>query len=250
MRILYLGQKPIGEECFNILLKGQNNNYTVVGAVSNRTPNVWWNSNAVYDRCLTEGMVFIDNSKPNEKLILQTIEKCSVDFVVSVGHNWILSEEILKAVSFMAVNLHLAKLPDYKGYYSYNHALLNSEQTYGITLHWMTPKVDQGDYVFVQEFAITQDDTAFSLYNKSVKEGKSLFEKFVGLLQENQQLPKKKMTAGGHFYSKQSMDGLRKINDISDIDEIQKKSRAFFFPPFENAYLEINDKKYYVIPKV
>ena len=32
------------------------------------------------------------------------------------------------------------------------------------------------------------------------------------------------------------------------IETIKTKSRAFYFPPFEPAYLIIKDKRYYIIP--
>jgi methionyl-tRNA formyltransferase len=249
MKILFLGQKPIGERCFEILMEYQNENMSVAGAVSNQScEKVWWKSNTVYNVCVENDLLFIDNSKPNEELIIENIKSNNIDFLVSVGHSWILSDSILKMVSYQAVNLHLAKLPDYKGNYTYNHAILNGEKVYGVTLHWMTDKVDQGDYFLTDEFPVAIEDTAYSLYQKSLEAGVKLFRSFAQKIKEGGEMPRIPMTGRGKFYSRKSLDGLRKINDLNNTEEVLRKSRAFYFPPFENAYFLIDNRKFYIIP--
>lgn len=249
MKVLFLGQKPIGEKCFEVLMKHQNENMSVVGAVSNQAcESVWWKSNAIYNVCMENDLLFIDNSKPNEEIIKEKIKSNNIDFLVSVGHSWILSDSVLQMVSYHAVNLHLAKLPDYKGNYTYNHAILNGEKTYGVTMHWMTGKVDQGDYFLTEEFPITTRDTAYSLYQKSFEAGVKLFLSFAQKISEDEELPRVPMTGSGKFYSRKSLDGLREINNLCNTEEILRKSRAFYFPPFENAYFLIDNRKFYVVP--
>lgn len=249
MNILFLGQKPIGESCFRLLENIQNENIKIVGAVSNMSSNtVWWNTNEIYKSCIEKNVSFIDNIKKNEEAILQLIKEKDVDFIISIGHSWILSDEVLKSVNYQAINLHLAKLPEYKGNYTYNHAILNGEKEYGVTLHWMDSQVDQGDYVYTEKFDILSSDTAYSLYEKSLKAGMRIFAKALEDLVKNRKLPRIPMKRGGHFYGKHSLDGKRNIQNVFDVNEIQKKSRAFYFPPFENAYFFFGGIKYYVIP--
>lgn len=249
-RVLYMGQKPIGERCFELLALNQNDCYQIAGVVSNQSvQNVWWHSNKPYQYSREHEIAFIDNEKRNEDAIIELIQKRNINLIISVGHNWILSEEILNTVKHEAVNLHLAKLPDYKGNYTYNHAILNGEKQYGVTLHWMDKKVDEGDYIYTALFRITDDDTAYSLYQKSIVEGEKVFEKYICCLKEDKSVPRKKIEGEGNFYSKSSLKGLREIKEIADSNEIQIKSRAFYFPPFESAYLLIGGKKYYIIPE-
>lgn len=248
-RVLYMGQKPIGESCFELLIKNQNSNYQIEGIVSNQSnSNVWWHSNKIYQYSMENKIEFIDNVSRNEDTIMELMEKRCINCIISVGHNWILSDRILKYVNYEAVNLHLAKLPDYKGNYTYNHAILNEEKEYGVTLHWMDGKVDEGDCIFTALFQISEDDTAYSLYKKSNAAGTELFKRYVDCLKENELIPRRKMEGEGNFYSKSSINGLREIKKNTDKKEIQIKSRAFYFPPFENAYFVIDGEKYYVIP--
>ncbi|MFG6334316.1 MAG: hypothetical protein K1W20_02395 [Lachnospiraceae bacterium] len=250
LRIIFLGQKPIGERCFEQLWSGQNDHYRIVAAVSNRDQSeVWWNGNRIYERCVEENIIFIDNSKRNEDQIREVIIRENINFIVSVGHGWIVSDEILKLVDYRAVNLHLAKLPEYQGNFTYNHAILNGEKSYGITFHWMSARVDKGDCIFTKEFSIRDDDTAYSLYLKSVDEGVWVFRRFIDYISSGKELPRKPMEGEGHFYSRNSLQGLREMKWNDTPQNIARKSRAFYFPPFENAYFVIDGKKYFVYPK-
>lgn len=250
LRIMFMGQKPVGELCFEQLWKRRNNHYRIAAAVSNMDKTeVWWNGNNIYETCKGEDILFIDNSKRNEERIKEVILEKDINFIVSVGHGWILSNKILELVDYKAVNLHLAKLPEYQGNFTYNHAILNREEKYGVTFHWMTEKVDLGDHVFVKEFPVSDSDTAYSLYLKSVNEGVALFGQFIDLISEGKELPREQMSGEQHFYSRNSLDGLREMNGSDNLEDIARKSRAFYFPPFENAYFMINGKKYFVYPE-
>ena len=248
-RILFIGQKPIGEKCFKKLVENQNENYQVIGSVSNISKeDVWWKSNNIYGYCKRKQLGFVDNEKSNEDRIIVLMRKCDVNYIISVGHKWILSKKILEYVKYQAVNLHLAKLPEYKGNYTYNHAILNGEKEYGVTLHWMVEKVDEGDYIFTDQFEITDYDTAYSLYQKSNEIGEKIFDNYIDFLKKDKAIPRREIVGEGKFYSKCAIQGLREIRNISDKNEIQVKSRAFYFPPFENAYMVIEGKKYYIVP--
>lgn len=250
LNILFLGEKPIGELCFEQLLAGQNNSYNIAAVVSNKDKSqVWWNGNKIYEKCINENITFVDNSKRNEEQIKAVITNKNINFIVSVGHKWVLSNKVLELVDYRAVNLHLAKLPDYKGNFTYNHAILNDEKEYGVTFHWMTSNVDQGDYIFTRNFFIGDDDTAYSLYVKAVDEGIILFKQFIDYIVNHKELPRTQMKGEGHFYGRTSLQGLRQLQYNDKPEDIARKSRAFYFPPFENAYFLINQRKYFVYPE-
>ncbi len=250
LHIMFMGQKPIGERCFKQLLKRQSNHYQIAAAVSNiDKTKKWWNGNKIYEQCMSEDIIFIDNTKKNEERIREVIIKENINFIVSVGHGWILSDKILQLVNYHAVNLHLAKLPEYQGNFTYNHAILNGEKEYGVTLHWMTETVDLGDCIFTKTFPVGDDDTAYSLYTRSVDEGAALFGQFLDFISDGRRLPRKPMIGKQRFYSRDSLKGLREIRHSDKPEHVVQKSRAFYFPPFENAYFVIQGEKYFVYPE-
>ena len=250
-KVLFLGQKPIGEACFKILTSREYKNIRLVAVVSNSSvQNVWWKSNVPYLFAKKQGIDFIDNYARHTKEIKDCIKKNDVNFIISIGHNWIVDKETIDMVFENAVNLHLAMLPMYQGNFTYNHAILNHEKEYGVTLHFMREEVDTGDYLFMPKFKISKKDTAYSLYEKSINLGISVFEALIQILESDDKLPRHKMIGEAHFYDKHSIDGKREIKDISNIADVVTRSRAFYFPPFENAYFINQDTKYYIQPEM
>ena len=56
-----MAQKPLGEECFDYLVKIQTDKFKIVTVVSNMTKNVWWKTNHIYQMSLKQGINFINN---------------------------------------------------------------------------------------------------------------------------------------------------------------------------------------------
>lgn len=117
---------------------------------------------------------------------------------------------MLKEVNYNAFNLHLAKLPEYKGYNSFNHAILNGDKRYGVTLHWMSECVDEGYAAYEDDFAIEATDRAYSLYKKAEETGYELFVKFISDLLSGT-VSKERTFQGGRFYQRNTINTLRKI---------------------------------------
>ena len=127
-RIMFLGQKKLGEKCFEYLLNNHSKEFEIIAAVSNKSKNVWWRSNEIFDKTRNTNIHFIDNEKQNEDDIYECILHNKINTIISVQHCWILSEKILKTVDGNAFNLHNAKLPKYKGNNIFTHIILNGEK--------------------------------------------------------------------------------------------------------------------------
>ena len=248
--VMYLGMKPIGEMCFKYLATNNWNNITVKSIVSNpNADNCWWKSNYMYQFAKEHNIAFVSSEKRNNVEIEKAILENDINCIICNGYCWILPEHIIDLVEGNAFNLHLAPLPAYQGNFTYAHAILNGEAQYGVTLHYMTASVDKGDYIFMPMFDIEDKDTAFSLYTKSIQLGYEIFTKFVQLIESGEHIPRHRMEGEECFYSRRSVDSLRKICNPLEQIEIDRKSRAFYFPPFEGAFIETDSgKKYYIIP--
>jgi len=181
--------------------------------------------------------------------MLRSIRSDRIDLLISVQHPWILSKRVLEAVRYRAFNLHNAKLPDYKGYNSISHAILNGETSYTTTIHWMAPKVDSGDLAYEEELPITRWETSLSLYRKTVDAAVRNFRKLIHDLGHGLPVPRTPVAAKGRFYRKSAIAALRKIRSLRDHTEVDRKSRAFYFPPHEAAYIEVSGKRFYISPK-
>ena len=189
----------------------------------------------------------ISNEKKNEKEISDVIISKNIDLIISIQHPWILSKEILKMVNYQAFNLHNAKLPDYKGYHSISHALLNNDKYYFTTIHQMINKVDQGTIIKEKKISISKNDDAISLYEKTVLNSVELMRDFF-LKKLYLKKIRKKVLPEGKFYKKDSLQKLANLSNQKDAELVDRTSRALFFPPYNTAFKIIGLEKIPVLP--
>ncbi len=247
-RVIFLGQKTVGERCLRVLSEASGA-LDIVGVASNTDTSVWWGSAGVFDFATQEGVPFIANDERREAELLALIADQSATAVISVQHPWILSASVLDAVDRRAWNLHNAKLPDYQGYNAANHAILNGDNAFTSTVHWMTPEADAGEVAFTETFPLTGRETAASLYDKAIEAGVAAFRRLVECLRTGEPVPREPLRGQVRFYARTSTDALRRIDNPADPDELDRKARAFWFPPFEPAFIEARGRRFHVAPE-
>tara|TARA_B100000886_G_scaffold338415_1_gene301194 strand:- start:478 stop:1224 length:747 start_codon:yes stop_codon:yes gene_type:complete len=240
-KIILLGSKPTFDIALRILKKKFKNKIFLSCVVTNK--RIFENnfSNHKYKPH------FISDSKGNEKKIISVIKKKKLDFLFSVQHKWIFSRNLLSILE-NSLNLHNAKLPDYKGFFSINHAIANGDKNYTSTIHWINNDVDGGNIAYKKTIKIETNETATSLYNKTLKSCEIIITNlFNGMLKNN--IPSKRIRGKGKFYSKNSLESLKEINLNTNCNKIDNIVRACFFPPHEPAFFIKEKKKFYIIPK-
>ena len=74
------------------------------------------------------------------------------------------------------LNLHNAPLPRYRGVNPINWALKNGETSHGVTIHEITPGIDDGPIVAQVAFGISPDaDEVIDVYRRCLRYGENLF---------------------------------------------------------------------------
>jgi methionyl-tRNA formyltransferase len=105
--------------------------------------------------------IFPDSSKSQ---IQELLLKLRPDGVVVSSYNQILTSELIALSTF--VNVHYSPLPQYRGRANVNWAMLNDELLTAITIHRITPELDEGNILFQQLIPIHQEDTIADLYDR------------------------------------------------------------------------------------
>jgi len=62
-------------------------------------------------------------------------------------------------------------------------------------------------------------------------------------------IPAKPVSGKGVFHKKSEINFLKKIACMDDFEEVDRKARAFYFPPHEPAYYELQKHRFYITPK-
>lgn len=158
-----------------------------------------------------------------------------------------IKEPLLCGVNQGCINFHPALLPEYRGTAGYNLAILHKLKVWGATAHFMAENIDEGDIIDVFRFHFDyRQETAHSLEEKTLKLQQDLFRSVVlDLLdgKELQRIPQKK--EDGIYVSKAEMLEMMKIDP--EIDDIDTKIQAFWFPPYSGAYVELQGKQYTLV---
>ena len=129
--------------------------------------NIWFNS--VAELAASRGIPVFAPENINHPLWVKKIKEFEPDIIFSFYYRNIIKKPILDIPSAGCLNLHGSLLPKYRGRCPINWVLVHGEKETGVTLHYMTPKPDDGDIVCQRRIAITDDDTAKSLHEKAAQ---------------------------------------------------------------------------------
>lgn len=102
-----------------------------------------------------------------------------VDLLLNVYSLHLIHEKVLAAPKIGAFNLHPGPLPRYAGLNSVSWAIFNGEKEHGVTVHRMEAGVDAGPIAYQSLFPIADDESAFSVSLKCVREGMELMSRLL-----------------------------------------------------------------------
>jgi methionyl-tRNA formyltransferase len=178
---------------------------------------------------------------------LQAMEHGSLKFDLGVSMLYWrkLRDGFLSIPSLGTINFHPAPLPDYKGTAGYNMAILEGLDKWAVSAHYVDEEIDTGEIIEVRWFPIDPaSETAQSLEQKSAREIYQIGEDIVSaILDRKTRLPTTK-NEGGIYISRQRMEEMKEIKAGDDLD---RKVRAFWFPPYDGAYVTIDGVKYTLV---
>lgn len=175
-----------------------------------------------------------------------------VDLVISYMYRNLVREESLKLARVAAVNFHAAPLPRFGGWAFYSVAILEEVKKYGVTCHHMDTGFDTGDICMQEFFEISsENETAFSLEKKAQSAMFFLFKSFCSHISLGKDLPRKpQLKEEMRYLKKKEFDNLKRIPDGADYHVIQKYARAFWYPPYDLAYILTDGKKIEIMPNI
>ncbi len=126
--------------------------------------NQWFESVAVL--AAEKNLTVFAPENLNHPLWVERIKEFQPDIIFSFYYRNMVGPAILSIPPAGCLNLHGSLLPRYRGRCPVNWALIHGEKETGVTLHYMTPKPDNGDIVGQKKVDITLEDTALTLHSK------------------------------------------------------------------------------------
>ena len=92
-----------------------------------------------------------------------SLQYTNIDWYLLLSWKHIIKSPLLTHPNSGIINLHYSLLPDYRGVYPVNWAIINGEKKTGVTYHLVNANIDDGRIICQRETPIALMDTARSL---------------------------------------------------------------------------------------
>lgn len=174
------------------------------------------------------------------------IEAGTLRFELAVSYVYwrILRAPLLGAARLGVINFHPAPLPELRGTGGYNVAILDGHREYGVTAHYVDEGIDTGPIIECCRFPIDlEHETAVSLEARSQAMMGELYRDTIERVLEHGRLPTTP-NEGGRYVSRREMEELKRIQPG---DDVSRKIRAFWFPPYGGAWIEHEGRRYTLV---
>lgn len=181
----------------------------------------------------------------NSHEFIDKIKEYECDLFLSISFNQILKNSIINLPTNKTINCHAGKLPFYRGRNILNWVLINDEDHFGITVHYVDQGIDTGDIILQKLYSITDQDDYNTLLKKAYKHCPDIIYETVLLIKNGNvnSIPQDSIHPVG-FYCGGREEGDEIINWNQTSREIFNFVRAICSPgPKATCYLKDQEVK-------
>ena len=131
----------------------------------------------VKELALQNGLTVYQPATLRDEAAQQTIRELAPDVIVVVAYGKLLPKAVLNVPKLGCVNVHGSLLPQYRGAAPIQWAVINGEETTGVTTMFMAEGMDTGDMLLKVETRIGPEETAGELFDRLKDLGADLLVK-------------------------------------------------------------------------
>ncbi|MBU0965240.1 MAG: bifunctional UDP-4-amino-4-deoxy-L-arabinose formyltransferase/UDP-glucuronic acid oxidase ArnA [Proteobacteria bacterium] len=201
--------------------------------------NQWFES--VAELAAEKNLTVFAPENINHPLWVERFKEFQPDIIFSFYYRNMVGPAILSIPKAGCLNLHGSLLPRYRGRCPVNWALIHGEKETGVTLHYMTPKPDDGDIVGQKKVDISTDDTALTLHSKMTVAAISLLNEVLPAVKEgNASRTPQDHQLANYFGGRKPSDG--EIDWDKQATEVHNLVRAVT-RPYPGAFSYLRNRK-------
>lgn len=123
----------------------------------------------------------------SEEFLLQ-LEKMDPDLIVVVAFR-MLPKQVWKYPKFGTFNVHASLLPNYRGAAPIHWAIINGEETTGVTTFFLNEEIDTGEIILQKKLSIKPNETLGDIYPKLEALGAKALEETLTLITNGKASP-------------------------------------------------------------
>lgn len=238
--MVFLGSKPVGYQCLQYLVEQKDELNIEIIAIRTQHRKEFADENNLEALAAAYHIPILNT--------LDVLPEC--DIICSVQHHEILKEHHINKAKQIAVNLHLAPLPEYRGCNQFSFAIMDNAREFGATIHEINTKIDNGAVLFETRFPIAENAWVKDLYDETEAKGIALFKKAIGDIVNGNYIKTPQadlLSRGTQLHFREEINGLKCINLNDPKEKIERIVRAVSMPGFEPPYCIVKGKKVYFI---
>ena len=224
-KIIFMGTPNIAAQHLNILIE---NNLNIVGIFTqpprkkNRGMRI---EKSDVHQIADKNNIEVFYPSTIDDTVIEQVKNLEPDLIIIVAYGIILPSNFLTISKYGCINIHVSLLPRWRGAAPIEHALLAGDDKTGISIISVSPKLDAGDILMQESFALDQDINRDELTLNLANLGKKTLMKTLPLLFDNK-LIRKKQDESKVTYAHKFLSEDRKINFYDSSDEVFNHIRA------------------------
>ncbi len=128
------------------------------------------------------------------------IKKFSPDLIISTFTMHVFKQQTINMSRIATIGCHPSILPHYRGLEVFFWALANRETSSGVSVFYLSEKIDQGQVILQEKFEITDTETVESIYMKLTEVAGRLLSDAVKKIIRNESFPEIFSHDKGSYY--------------------------------------------------
>ena len=185
MKILFMGTPDFAKESLEAVY---NAGHEIIGVVTNpdrpKGRGMKMVASPVKEYAISKELEIYQPEKVKNNIeFINKMISLEPDVICVVAYGKILPKEILDIPRLGCINVHGSLLPQYRGAAPIQWAVINGDETTGITTMYMDIGMDTGDMILKEEVEIGLDETTGELWNRLSKIGGQLLVKTLEQIQ-------------------------------------------------------------------
>ena len=169
---------------------------------------------------------------------LKKLQEMNLDMIIVVAYGLILPEEVINLPKLGCFNVHASLLPRWRGAAPIQRAMIEGDQTTGVTIMKMDKGLDTGDIGLQKEIKIEQQNYS-ELEKELANEGAELLINFIDKLDGSIQFAKQNDTQACYAKKIQKQEAL--IDWTENAEKINRRINAY--NPSPCAWFSLNNKR-------
>jgi len=232
IRVCFFGTPDFASVCLGSLLKDEH--FEVVGVITQPDKpagrKLELKPSAVKELALKSGVRVLTPAKASAKDSLEEIRALGAEVAVVVAYGQILSQALLDAFPFGAVNVHASLLPRWRGAAPIQRAIEAGDAVTGVCLQKMVKELDAGDVLGERMVPIAAEQNAIELHDVLAQKAKELLHvELMDFVRGN--LAPVPQNLNLVTYAKKLLKEESQINWSMSAQQIHNKIRAFLLGP-------------------